>query len=384
MQKKIAVIAGDGVGPEIIQQSIKALNIIAEQYGHQFRYSYCLMGSKAVDRFGTPLPAETIDTCINSDAVLLGGVGNPRYDSHHPLSSEQGLRQLHRELGLFAGIRPVFSYPTLYHLSPLKSNQIERTNLTVIRNLTTAVALRQPGVRAVVADAVSLSESYHNTRETSPQAENGAGLTPVGEVAALAFRYARSGNRKLTLASGRSETSDSRAWKLAVEALADRHADVELNYMYTDQVVSQLVLNPSQFGVILAESESGKILGEAAAAVCGPVNLLASAAMGHELGLFRPVHGSYPQWAGKDVANPLGALLSIAMMLDYFQLQAEADLLRQAVNWTLSYNFVTRDIDATNSYSTSVVGDLICEFIENRNTSNINPNNISLSHSTII
>src|SRR5690606_322988 len=135
MQKKIAVIAGDGVGPEVTQQSIKALNVIAEQYGHQFRYSYCPMGSKAVGKTGDPLPAETIDICLDSDAILVGGVGNSRYDRHHPLGSEQALRKLYRALGLFAEVRPVHSYPALYHLSPLQSKYIEGTDLTVIRTL---------------------------------------------------------------------------------------------------------------------------------------------------------------------------------------------------------------------------------------------------------
>ncbi len=397
MQKKIAVIAGDGVGPEITQQSIKALNVIAEQYGHQFRYSYCLMGSKAVDKTGHPLPADTVDASLNSDAVLLGGVGHPRYDRYHPLSSERALEELHRALGLFTGIRPVKSYPALYHLSPLKSKHIEGVSITVIRGLLAEAGERWQieigadgnptgtGARAMAGATTPGAAAYQGTGGVEQQdAEVRNNTAYIQQVAELAFEYARSEKKKLTLVEVPAEKEALYPWKQVVETVAGRYPDVELNHMSADQAAMQVMLAPAQFGVILADRALGEILSGETAAICGPVDLLPAAAIGQGTALFRPAHGSYPQWAGKDVANPLGSVLSAAMMLDHFQLRAEAELLRQAVNWTLSYNFVTRDIDAINSYSTSIVGDLICEFIENRNASNINPNNISLSHSTII
>lgn len=383
MQKKIAVIAGDGVGPEVAQQSIKALNVIAEQYGHQFYYSYCLMGTKAIAKTGRPLPPETIDSCLNSDAVLLGGLGDARYDHSHPLGPVQSLRELQSALGLFAQIRPVHTYPALYHLSPLKSKHLEGVSFAVVHGLTGDFDKgRHINEYTAAVDRNTVNGDAERLQAAAGTA--GPGTEEGERVAALAFEYARQEKKKLILVEHAGEENGFQAWRRLAEALAARYPDVELGYMFADKAAREIVLEPAQFGVILAGRALGETLSETAAAIGGPAGLLPLAVIGRGPALFSPAYGFYPQWAGKDTANPLGSVLSAAMMLDYFQLRQEADLLRQAVNWTLSYNFVTRDIDATNSYSTSIVGDLICEFIENRNPSNINPNNISLSHSTII
>src|SRR4051812_8037819 len=371
MNRKIAVILGDGIGPEVTQQSIKVLDAIAQQFGHEFNYTYCLMGADAIDKTGNPLPDETIDVCLNSDAILFGAIGHPKYDNDPTakVRPEQGLLKIRKVLQLFANIRPVSTYPSLHHLSPLKNKQLEGVDFIIFRELTGGIYFGKKETNAEKNWAID--ECTYSTEE-------------IERVAKLAFKYAQARSKKLTLVDKANVLETSRLWRKVVQELSGQFADVKVDYMFVDNAAMQIILNPKQFDVILTENMFGDIISDEASVISGSLGLLPSASIGNSSALFEPIHGSYPQAAGKDIANPLGSILSAAMLLDHFTLRDEAVLLRNAVEWTLANGFITKDIDPVNNYSTTTIGDLIRDFIENRLPSVINRNNISLSKSTII
>ena len=371
MQKNIAVILGDGIGPEVTQQSIKALNAIALQFGHEFNYTYSLMGADAIDKTGNPLPDETIEECLNSDAILFGAIGHPKYDNDPSakVRPEQGLLKLRKSLQLFANIRPVSTYPALHHLSPLKSKQLEGVDFIIFRELTGGIYF---GKKTLNEEKTLASDDCVYTRDE------------IERVSHLAFQYAQQRRKKLTLVDKANVLETSRLWRKVVQEIAAQYADVTVDYMFVDNAAMQIIINPKQFDVVLTENMFGDIISDEASVISGSLGMLPSASVGKENALFEPIHGSYPQAAGKDIANPLGSILSAALMLDHFQMKEEAELLRAAVEWTITHGFVSKDIDPVNSYSTSTIGDLIRDFIENKIPSTINKGNITLSKSTII
>jgi 3-isopropylmalate dehydrogenase len=371
MQKKIAVIMGDGIGPEVTQQAIKILDAVVQQFGHSFYYTYCLMGADAIDKTGTPLPDETLEICLESDAILFGAIGHPQYDNNTDakVRPEQGLLKLRKSLGLFANIRPVVTYPSLHHLSPVKNKVIEGVDFIIYRELTGGIYFGKKETNA---------ENNYAVDECSYSREE------IERVSHLAFVHAQKRRKKLTLVDKANVLETSRLWRKVVKEMSSQYADVKVDYMFVDNAAMQIIIHPKQFDVILTENMFGDIISDEASVLTGSLGLLPSASVGKSSALFEPIHGSYPQAAGKDIANPLGSILSAAMMLDHFMLREEAELIRNAVDWTLSNGFVSRDIDAVNSYSTTTIGDLIRDFIENRIPSNINKSNISLSKSTII
>jgi 3-isopropylmalate dehydrogenase len=371
MQKKIAVIMGDGIGPEVTQQSIKILDAVAQQFGHGFYYTYCMMGAEAIDKTGNPLPDETLEVCIESDAILFGAIGHPKYDNDPDakVRPEQGLLKLRKSLGLFANIRPVLTYQSLYYLSPVKNKLLDGVDFVIVRELTGGI--------------------YFGRKETN-QEQNYAvdectySREEIERISHLAFQQAQARRQKLTLVDKANVLETSRLWRKVVQELSSQYKDVIVDYMYVDNAAMQIIINPKQFDVVLTENMFGDILSDEASVLSGSLGLLPSASIGKSSALFEPIHGSYPQAAGKDIANPLGSILSAAMMLEHFKMKEEAELVRKAVEWTLSNGFVSRDIDSVNSYSTTTIGDLIRDFIENRIPSNINKSNFSLSKSTII
>ncbi|HTE07756.1 MAG TPA: 3-isopropylmalate dehydrogenase [Flavitalea sp.] len=371
MQKNITVILGDGIGPEVTLQSIKILDAIAQQFGHRFIYSYCLMGADAIDKTGNPLPDETVEVCLQSDAILFGAIGHPKYDNdpNAKVRPEQGLLKLRKSLGLFANIRPVSTYPALHHLSPLKNKQLEGVDFIIFRELTGGIYFGKKETNA---------EQTYATDECSYSREE------IERVAHLAFGYAMKRSKKLTLVDKANVLETSRLWRRTVQELCAQYPEVKVDYMFVDNAAMQIILNPKQFDVVLTENMFGDIISDEASVISGSLGLLPSASVGTTAALFEPIHGSYPQAAGKDIANPLGSILSAAMLLDHFGLAKEATLVRTAVDWTLENGFVSKDIDATNSYSTTTIGDLIRDYVENRIPSIVNGNNISLSKSTII
>ena len=371
MIKNIAVILGDGIGPEVTQQSIRVLDAIAGQYNHQFSYEYCLMGADAIDKTGNPLPDETIEICLESDAILFGAIGHPKYDNDPTakVRPEQGLLKLRKSLQLFANIRPVSTYPALHHLSPLKEKQLEGVDFVVYRELTGGIYF---GEKKVNEDYTEASDLCIYTR------------SEIERISHLAFQSAQQRRKKLTLVDKANVLESSRLWRKVVQEIAAQYNDVTVDYMFVDNAAMQIIVNPKQFDVILTENMFGDILSDESSVISGSLGLLPSASVGTESALFEPIHGSYPQAAGKDIANPLGSILSVAMMLDHFKLFDEAKIIREAVAWTLSNGFVTKDIDPINSYFTSTIGELISDYVGGRIPTDVNHSNIELRKSTII
>ena len=371
MKKNIAIILGDGIGPEVTHQSMKALDAVAQQFGHEFNYTSCLMGADAIDKTGNPLPDETIEVCLKSDAILFGAIGHPKYDNDPAakVRPEQGLLKLRKSLQLFANIRPVSTYPALHHLSPLKNKQLEDVDFIIYRELTGGIYF---GKKELNADQTQASDDCVYTR------------SEIERITHLAFKQAQNRRKKLTLVDKANVLETSRLWRKVVQDISKEYKEVAVDYMFVDNAAMQIILNPKQFDIVLTENMFGDIISDEASVISGSLGLLPSASVGVSSALFEPIHGSYPQAAGKDIANPLGSILSAAMMLDHFNMREEATLVRKAVEWTLANGFVTKDIDPVNNYSTTTIGDLVRDFIENRLPSVVNRNNISLSKSTII
>jgi 3-isopropylmalate dehydrogenase len=371
MEKKIAVILGDGIGPEVTQQSIKVLDAVAKHYNHKFHYSFGLMGADAIDKTGNPLPDETIELCLNSDAVLFGAIGHPKYDNDPSakVRPEQGLLKLRKSLQLFANIRPVNTFPTLQHLSPLKAKNLEGVDCVIYRELTGGIYF---GAKNLSDDGTTASD------------ECSYSATEIERIAHLAFKAAQKRRKKLTLVDKANVLETSRLWRKVVQEMASQYPDVTVDFLFVDNAAMQLIVNPKQFDVILTENMFGDILSDEASVITGSLGLLPSASVGNGGALFEPIHGSYPQAAGKDIANPLGSILSAAMLLDHFGLHTEAAKVRSAVQWTLDNSFVTKDIDPVNFYFTSTIGELISDLVQDKIPSELHPENIQLRKSTII
>lgn len=371
MKKKIAVILGDGIGPEVTEQSIKVLNIIAKQFKHEFSYEHALMGAIAIDTTGNPLPDETIKICLASDAILFGAIGDPKYDNDPTakVRPEQGLLKLRKELQLFANIRPVKTYETLQHLTPLKPRILENVDFIIFRELTGGIYF---GDKTLSADGTVATDNCSYS------------VAEIERIAHLAFQYAQKRKKKLTLVDKANVLETSRLWRKVVQKIAGEYKDVTVDYLFVDNAAMQIILNPAQFDVVLTENLFGDIISDEASVLAGSLGMLPSASVGNTVALFEPIHGSYPQAKGKDIANPMGSILSAAMLLDHVGMQKEASIVREAVDWCLSNKFVSKDIDALNSYSTSAIGDLICEYIEKQVTGEGHVHHERLHKSTII
>ena len=371
MNKNITVISGDGVGPEVTRETLKVLNAIAVKFNHQFNFTDHLMGAVAIDKTGDPLPQETIDSCRSSDAVLLGAIGHPKYD-HDPSAKvrpEQGLLRLRKELQLYANIRPVSTFRSLNHLSPLKESHLTGVSFLIYRELTGGIYF---GKKELSDDGTEASDlCIYNKSE-------------ISRIAHLAFASAQKRKKRLTLIDKANVLETSRLWRKTVREIATAYPDVRVEYLYVDNAAVQIILNPRQFDVILTENMFGDILSHEASVITGSIGLLPSSSIGEVNALFEPIHGSYPQAAGKDIANPVGSILSGGMMMEHFGLIKEARLILDAVEWTLNNGFVTKDIDPVNSYFTSTLGELICNFISNDAPQNFNERNIAMGRTTII
>ncbi|MDB5191068.1 MAG: leuB [Segetibacter sp.] len=371
MQKNIAVILGDGIGPEVTYQSIKVLDAIGKQYKHKFNYEYALMGADAIDKTGSPLPDLTLEICFRSDAILFGAIGHPKYDNDPSakVRPEQGLLKLRKTLELYANIRPVNTYASLHHLSPLKSNRIEGVDFVIFRELTGGIYF---GEKKINEEKTQASDTcvYHKDE--------------IERIAHLAFKYAQQRRKYLTLVDKANVLETSRLWRKVVQDLAPQYPDVAIDYLFVDNAAMQIILNPKQFDVVLTENMFGDIISDEASVITGSLGLLPSASVGNTIALFEPIHGSYPQAAGMDIANPIGSILSSAMMLDHFGMLEEAALVREAVEWTLTNSFVTKDIDPVNFYFTSTIGDMVSDYISSTTHERVNMKNVELRKSTII
>lgn len=371
MEKKIAVITGDGIGPEVTRQAIHVLNAVATQFHHHFHYEYGLMGADAIDKTGNPLPDATIELCLNSDAILFGAIGHPKFDNDPSakVRPEQGLLKLRKSLQLFANIRPVTTYTALQHLTPVKAKILDGVDFIIFRELTGGIYF---GNKTLSADGNMASDDCAYTKNE------------IERIAHLAFQAARQRKKKLTLVDKANVLETSRLWRKLVREMQAQYPDVSVDFLFVDNAAMQLILNPAQFDVILTENMFGDILSDEASVLTGSLGLLPSASIGNGGALFEPIHGSYPAAAGKDIANPLGSILSAAMMLDHFGLKEEAKKVRLAVQWTLDNGFVTKDIDPMNFYFTSTIGELVADLIQDKIPTELHPENIELRKSTII
>jgi 3-isopropylmalate dehydrogenase len=353
---KIAVIPGDGIGPEVVGQAIAVLEAVAQKFGHRFEYQEALLGGAALDVKGVPLPDETMEICLKSDAVLLGAVGGPKWDNlPGHLRPEAGLLGIRKGLNLFANLRPAKVFPQLKSNSTLKEEALgEGIDILVVRELTGDIYFGEKGRAKIPGGEKAWDTAVYTTYE-------------VERVAHLAFRIARGRRRKVTSVDKANVLESSRLWREVVSKVGEQYNDVELNHMYVDNAAMQLIKNPHQFDVILTTNMFGDILSDEAAMLTGSLGMLPSASLGEgRLGLYEPVHGSAPDIAGQDKANPIATILSAAMMLRYsFCLEEEAQAVENAVSKVLDQGYRTSDIATPGAkiVGTKEMGSLIAQNI---------------------
>lgn len=371
MKLKIAVLSGDGIGPEITKQSVKVLRAVADKFNHKFYFEEAPVGALAIDLEGNPLPEATLDLCKNSDAVLFGAIGHPKFDNdpNAKVRPEQGLLRLRKELGLYANIRPVKAYEKLKNLSPLRPEIISGADLVIYRELTGGIYFGEK----------NLSEDGNTATDTCSY-----NIGEIERIAHLAFKAAQTRSKKLTLVDKANVLETSRLWRKTVKALAFDYPDVELDFLFVDNAAMQMIQNPKQFDVILTENMFGDILSDEASVIGGSIGLLASASIGESHALFEPIHGSFPQATGKGIANPVASILSAAMLLEHFELIEEAEAVKAAVELSLKMEICTQDINHGHNYNTEKVGDFLEELIYETGDINLNNENINFGQMTII
>lgn len=350
MDFKIAVLKGDGIGPEIVNEAIKVLDKIGEKFGHKFNYEQGYLGGESIDKFGKPLTDETVELCKNSDAVLLGAVGGPKWDVIDPaIRPEKGLLGIRKALELYTNLRPAILYNALKDASPLKPEIIgDGLDMMVIRELTGGLYF---GKKELTKD-YAYDTMYYTRGE-------------IERIVKKGFEIARLRSKKLTSVEKANVLDSSKLWKEVAIKMGKDYPDVELIHMYADNAAMQLVINPRQFDTIVTENTFGDILSDEASMLTGSIGMLPSASLGDgKVGLYEPIHGSAPDIAGKGIANPIATILSVAMMLRYsFNLTEEADTIEKAVEAVLNEGYRTGDIysEGTKKVGTVEMGELIKE-----------------------
>ena len=337
MNAKIAVLAGDGVGKEIVPEAVRVLKAIEKQYHHTFEFVPADIGGQAIDKVGVPLPPETLSLAKESDAVLLGAVGGPKWEGlEYSLRPERALLGIREALGLYANLRPAKLYANLVEASTLKREVVEGIDILVIRELTGGIYFGKPkGIETLSnGEERGFNTEVYTTEE-------------VRRIAKVAFETARKRRRKVTSVDKANVLESSELWRKVVIEVHQSYKDVELGHMYVDNAAMQLVRNPRQFDVLLCNNMFGDILSDEAAMLTGSIGMLPSASIGAKVGLFEPIHGSAPDIAGENIANPIATIASAAMMLSYaFQLEKEAEAIEQAIMKTLDLGYRTKDIQS--------------------------------------
>lgn len=351
MKLNIAILPGDGIGPEIMPQATAVLDAIARKFNHQFEYHEALCGAHAIDACGDPFPDETFRVCMDADAVLFAAVGDPRFDNDPTLKvrPETGLLAMRKKLGLFANVRPVATFDSLLHHSPLKEELIKGADFVVIRELTGGMYF---GEKYQDNDKAYDTDIYYR-----PEIER---------ILKVAFEYARRRNRHLTVVDKANVLASSRLWRQIAREMEPDYPDVTVDYMFIDNCSMRVLTEPRFFDVIVTENTFGDILTDETSAITGSMGLQPSASLGEHTPLFEPVHGSWPQAAGKDLANPIAQILSAAMLLEHFGLEKEGALVREACTASLDQNVRTPEIQAEGGahYGTKAVGAWICKYVE--------------------
>ena len=359
MKLKIAVLAGDGIGPEIMEQGVAVMSAVAETFGHDVSYQEALCGAHAIDEVGDPFPEETFRVCEDADAVLFASVGDPKFDNNPTakVRPEQGLLAMRKKLGLYANIRPVTTFDCLIHKSPLKDEIVKGADFICIRELTGGMYFGKKQEPSINAEGVE--EALDTNYYTRPEVER---ILKVG------YQYARQRRKHLTVVDKANVLASSRLWRKIAQEMAPQYPDVVTDFMYVDNAAMRMIQEPTFFDVMVTENTFGDILTDEGSVITGSMGLLPSASTGSSTPVFEPIHGSWPQGKGLNIANPLAQILSVAMLYEYFDLKEEGALIREAVNASLDANVRTPEIQVAGAakYGTKEVGAWIVDYIKNK------------------
>ncbi len=344
MELNIAVLPGDGIGPEISKVGVEVLKAVAKKFNHSFNFEYALVGAAAIDAVGDPFPEATFELCERCDAVLFSAIGDPRFDNDPTakVRPEQGLLAMRKKLGLFANIRPISLFPALIDRSPLRREVINNADFVVIRELT---------------GGMYFGEKYQDNDRAYDT--NAYTRVEIERIVRLAMDYARRRRKHVTVVDKANVLASSRLWRKVAQELESEYPDVEVDYMYVDNAAMKIITQPSFFDVMVTENTFGDILTDEASVISGSMGLLPSASTGESTPVFEPIHGSWPQAAGKNIANPLAQVLSVAMLLEHFGLSEEAADVRRVVDESINEGIRTEEIaeSGARSYSTSEIGE---------------------------
>lgn len=353
MKLNIAVLAGDGIGPEIMEQGVAVLSAVAGKFGHEVTFNEALCGAHAIDEVGDPFPEDTFNTCQQADAVLFASVGDPKYDNNPTakVRPEQGLLAMRKKLGLYANIRPVETFDCLVHKSPLKDELVKGADFICIRELTGGMYFGEK--------KEGTEEAYDTNYYTRHEVER---------ILRVAYGYARRRRRHLTVVDKANVLASSRLWRKVAQEMMTEYPDVETDFMYVDNAAMRMIQDPKFFDVMVTENTFGDILTDEGSCITGSMGLLPSASTGTGTPVFEPIHGSWPQGKGLNIANPLAQILSVAMLFEYFELKEEEALIREAVNASLNANVRTPEIQVEGAphYGTREVGAWIVEYINKK------------------
>ena len=350
MKLNIAVLSGDGIGPEIMKQGVAVLDAIANKFGHKFEYHEAITGAHAIDAAGDPFPDETFRTCMDADAVLFAAVGDPKFDNDPTakVRPEQGLLAMRKKLGLFANVRPVATFDCLIHKSPLKDELLRGADFVVVRELTGGMYF---GEKHQDNDVAWDTDIYHRNE--------------IERILKVGFEFAQKRKKHLTVVDKANVLASSRLWRQIAKEMEPKYPDVKTDYMFIDNASMRVLTEPRFFDVIVTENTFGDILTDETSCITGSMGLQPSASLGEHTPLFEPVHGSWPQAAGKNIANPIAQILSAAMLLEHFGLKEEGSKIREAVTASLDANVRTPEIQVEGGkhYGTTEVGKWIVDYI---------------------
>ena len=348
---KIAVLPGDGIGPEIVAQAVKAVDAVAAKFDYKVTYTHAKVGAAAIDEVGNPYPDSTHEVCMAADAVLFGAIGDPRFDNNPEakVRPEQGLLAMRKKLGLFANIRPVETFKCLIHKSPLRAELVENADFICIRELTGGMYF---GEKYQDND-----KAYDTNYYTRPEIER---ILKVG------FEYAMKRKKHLTVVDKANVLASSRLWRQIAQEMEAQYPEVKTDYMYVDNAAMRMIQEPTFFDVMVTENTFGDILTDEGSCITGSMGLLPSASTGSSTPVFEPIHGSWPQGKGLNIANPLAQILSVAMLFEYFDLKEEGNLIRKAVDASLDAHIRTPEIqvEGGEKFGTKEVGAWIVDYIK--------------------
>lgn len=350
MKLKIAVLAGDGIGPEISKVGVDVMNAVAKRFGHEITYTQAICGAAAIDEVGDPFPEETFRTCQEANAVFFSAVGDPKFDNNPAakVRPEQGLLAMRKKLGLYANIRPVQTFSCLLHKSPLKDELVRGADFVCIRELTGGMYFGEKHEGDDYA--------YDTDKYTRGEIER---------ILKVAYEYAARRRKHLTVVDKANVLASSRLWRKVAQEMATQHPDIQTDFMYVDNASMRMIQEPTFFDVMVTENTFGDILTDEGSCISGSMGLLPSASVGNGTPVFEPIHGSWPQAKGKNIANPLAQVLSAAMLFEFFGLEEEGKIIRKAVDASLDSNVRTPEIqvEGGNKYGTKEVGEWLVDYI---------------------